>query len=462
MRVSGGKVLAYTAAICSTCSSLVGAITMDLSDAGWLSSDSIKTAASDVAYDMMKYYTGNRTGDVAGNLPDPYYWWEAGAMFGIMVDYWYYTGDTTYNAEVKEALLHQAGDDYDFMPLNQTKTEGNDDQGFWGMAAMTAAEANFDNPDTGTPGWVAMAQAVFNDMASRWDDTSCGGGLRWQIFTFNSGYDYKNSIANGCFFNLGARLARYTGNSSYADWAEKIFAWEESIGLISENYDVYDGSADTDNCSSIDHIQWTYNAGIYLFGAAMMYNYTNGSALWETRTSGLLNATDIFFKDNVMFEVACETTTIGCDTDEQTFKAYLSRWMAATTKVAPFTEPTIMTYINTSAAAAALQCSGGASGRVCGEHWTANSTYDGKYGVGEQMSALSVIQATLVGSAADLVTNNTGGTSVGNAAGGSGSSQKSDGTVETPVTSTDRAGAGVLTALVVAGVLGGVGFMVLG
>ncbi|KAB8292960.1 hypothetical protein EYC80_007324 [Monilinia laxa] len=457
MRLSGGKVLAYAAAISSTCSNLVGAITLDIT-----SDDSIKTAASEVAYDMMKYYTGNNTGDVAGNLPDPYYWWEAGAMFGIMVDYWYYTGDTTYNAEVKEALLHQAGDSYDFMPLNQTKTEGNDDQGFWGMAAMSAAEANFDNPESGTPGWLAMAQAVFNDMASRWDDSTCGGGLRWQIFTFNSGYNYKNSIANGCFFNLGARLARYTGNSTYADWASRIFAWEQSIGLIGDGYEVYDGSSDTDNCSSVDHVQWTYNAGIYLFGAAMMYNYTNGSSLWETRTTGLLNASSVFFKDNVMYEAACEEIAVGCDTDEQTFKAYLSRWMAATTKVAPFTEPTIMNYIKTSAQAAAQQCDGGASGRACGEHWTAGSTYDGKYGVGEQMSALSIIQATLIGSAPDLVTNTTGGTSVGNAAGGSGSTTNKDGPVDTPVTSGDRAGAGLLTAVMVAGVLGGVGFMVMG
>ena len=34
---------------------------------------------------MMKYYTGNHTGDVPGNLPSPYYWWEAGAFFGAMV-----------------------------------------------------------------------------------------------------------------------------------------------------------------------------------------------------------------------------------------------------------------------------------------------------------------------------------------------------------------------------------------
>jgi hypothetical protein len=51
------------------------AITLDLS-----STNSIKKAASTVAFDLMSYYTGNRTGDVPGNLPDPYYWWETGAM----------------------------------------------------------------------------------------------------------------------------------------------------------------------------------------------------------------------------------------------------------------------------------------------------------------------------------------------------------------------------------------------
>ena len=186
--------------------------------------------------------------------------------------YRYYTGDTTYNDETSQALLWQAGTDYDFMPENQTKTEGNDDQGFWGMAVMTAAETNFQDPPSGTPGWVAMAQAVFNLMAGRWDTSTCGGGLRWQIYTWNQGYTYKNSIANGCFFNIGARLARYTGNQTYADWANKIWDWETGVGLIGSNYDVYDGSSDTENCSTVDHLQFTYNQGIYIFGAAMMYN----------------------------------------------------------------------------------------------------------------------------------------------------------------------------------------------
>ena len=51
----------------------------------WQCPASIKTAAATIAYDMMKYYTGNTTGSV-GLLPKPYYWWEAGAMWGGMVD----------------------------------------------------------------------------------------------------------------------------------------------------------------------------------------------------------------------------------------------------------------------------------------------------------------------------------------------------------------------------------------
>jgi mannan endo-1,6-alpha-mannosidase len=333
---------------------------------------------------------------------------------------------------------------------------------------MSAAEEKFPNPPAGTPGWVAMAQAVFNLMAGRWDTTSCGGGLRWQIFTFNTGYTYKNSVANGCFFNIGARLARYTGNSTYADWADKIWDWEESIGLIGANYDVYDGSSDLENCSSIDHLQFTYNQGLYLFGAAMMYNITNGTeqAKWETRVNGLLNASDIFFHNNVMYEVACEqaVTAAGtCDNDQLSFKAYFSRWLAATTKVAPFTSSTIMTWLSASAAAAAAQCDGGSTGAVCGEHWTAGSTYDGTSGVGQQMSALSVIQANLISEAPNLVTNTTGGTSQGNAAAGTTDSNRdSTGTVITPATGADRAGAGILTALVITGVIGGTGFMVMG
>jgi hypothetical protein len=34
--------------------------------------ESIKEAAAKAVYGLVKYYTGNNTGDTPGNLPDPY------------------------------------------------------------------------------------------------------------------------------------------------------------------------------------------------------------------------------------------------------------------------------------------------------------------------------------------------------------------------------------------------------
>ena len=85
-------------------------------------------------------------------------------------------------------MTWQAGTDGAFMPPNQTKDEGNDDQVFWAFAAMTAAELKFPPSGKDYPSWTAMGQAVFNSQAERWDPTTCDGGLRWQINPLNNGY----------------------------------------------------------------------------------------------------------------------------------------------------------------------------------------------------------------------------------------------------------------------------------
>lgn len=176
---------------------------------------------------------------------------------------------------------------------------------------------------------------------------------------------------------------------------------------------------------------------------------------------GLINATNVFFVDGIMSEVACESSN-NCDTDQVAFKAFLSRWMAATAKIAPWSYDSIMALLKTSATAAAEQCDGGTDGVTCGLKWTDNSTWDGNYGVGEQMAALEVVQGMLLDSAPALVTNFTGGTSQGNAAAGSGSaSTVASLMTTTKMTTGGRVGAGVLTAVVLAALLGGVAFMVL-
>lgn len=166
-----------------------------------LLAEEIKDSTTTLAYDLMTLYPGNQTGKEPGILPGPpsenkgdYYWWEGGALMGTMIDYWHFTGHTEYNDEVTQGILYQVGENADFQPLSKRASLGNDDQGFWGMTAMLAAETNFPNPPKDKPQWLALAQAVWTTQNSpeRHDD-KCGGGMRWQIPPLNAGYDYKNS-----------------------------------------------------------------------------------------------------------------------------------------------------------------------------------------------------------------------------------------------------------------------------
>ncbi|TEY47389.1 hypothetical protein BOTCAL_0306g00090 [Botryotinia calthae] len=372
----------------------VSGITLDTSNP-----NSIKNAAGTVAYGLMKYYTGNvtNTPDTIAVLPAPYYWWEAGAMWGTMLDYYHYTGDSTYNDITTEALASQAGPLFDYMIPNHQKDEGNDDQAFWGMSTMSAAENNFPEPsNTGGFTWAELTANLWNTQAARWDTSACGGGLKWQIFSFNNGYTYKNSVSNGAFFQLSARLARYTGNQTYVDWAEKVYDWTSKIGLIDSNFNTLDGADESKACTNPNKITWSYNNALFLYGAAVMYNYTTDST-WQTRTEGFLKASSNFFtSDSIMYEQACEGVGT-CNNDQFSFKAYLSRFMWATTQMAPFTKSTITSYLTKSASAAASICVGDAN--ACGTKWYTGSN-DGVSGPGQQMSAMEVIQGLLVSSAA--------------------------------------------------------------
>lgn len=373
---------------------------------------------------------------------------------GAMIDYWYYTGDDKWNDVVIQALMHQVGEHNAYMPENQTLTEGNDDQGFWGLAVMSAAEQNFPNPPADQPQYLTLAQGVFNTQAARWDTQHCNGGLRWQIFTWNKGYDYKNTISQGCFFALAARLALYTGNSSYADWAERAWDWTRALNFIDERYYVFDGAHITTNCTNRIPYQWTYNSGVFINGASAMYNLT-GSDLWSERLVGLVNGSDVFFvgpERDIMQEVACETVEL-CNDDQKSFKAYLSRWLAATTRWAPFLTDRIMQKLRPSSVAAAQQCTGGDNGRMCGLKWTENGTWDGTTGVGQQMMAMQVVLSNLVGQSRDPVTQRSGGTSKGDPSAGSEEMGRNDpDPVDFPeVTPGSVAAASILTVLFIVG-----------
>lgn len=219
---------------------------------------------------MVDYYNARDSANIPGKLDKT--WWEGGSMFMTMILYWWVTGDSQFNDIIQEGMYFQKGED-DFFPSNYSQYLGNDDQVFWGLAAITAAEFNFPEQD-GQPSWVSLAQGVFNTQYPRWDTSSCHGGMRWQIWPYQNGYLTKNAISNGGLFQLSARLALYTGNQTYAEWAERIWDWSATTPLLKQkSWNIADSTTCDTQCTDHGDFQWTYNYATYMSGAAYMHNY---------------------------------------------------------------------------------------------------------------------------------------------------------------------------------------------
>lgn len=335
-------------------------------------------------------------------------------MFDALIQYWHLTRDAQYNSIVSQSIQFQQGANGDFLPANQSKAEGNDDESTWALAAMSAAGPQFPDPQGGTA-WLTLAENVFNAQAARWDTQSCGGGLRWQLYVFNNGCNYKNTIANGNFFQLAARPARFSGNSTYSDWASKAYNWTTTVGFIDADGNVDEGASTTTNCAPVDQLQFSNSAGTYIAGAAHMYNVSSGGAQWKSALDDLLNRTlDVFFPDGVASEISCEETRT-CSAEFAPYKGLLGHWLADTTQVAPYTSQNIMAKLTSSAEAAAKAC----NGDVCPEVWNGTTSGTVASGLGQQLSALSFVQALLINDVAapeggsNATSTNAGSASVG-------------------------------------------------
>lgn len=147
-----------------------------------------------------------------------------------------------------------------------------------------------------------------------------------------------------------------------------------------------------------------------------------------------------------------------CNNDQQSFKAFTSRWMSQAALMAPFILDNVTDLIRSSSIAAAKQCSG--PNNACGLKWTKNDQYDGVNSPGTNMAGMEVMMANLI-KKVDPPANVTTGISKGDPSAG----KPDDGSGPEPakqydeatrkMTTGDKAGASVLTAAVVSLMLGG-------
>ncbi|KAF9895138.1 hypothetical protein FE257_000040 [Aspergillus nanangensis] len=420
--------------------------------------DSLTTAGMDIANPMMEFYEQNQTEGIPGKLTGT--WYVAGSMMMTWIQFWQVSGKDQYNDVVKNDLMLQAGENYDYFSQNYSQWLGNDDQMFWGLAAITASETGFPEV-SGKPSWTSLARAVFNMQVGRWDHRACNGGLTWQIWPYQAGYTMKNAISNGGLFELSARLARFTQNETYAEWADKIWDWSASTPLLNnKTYYIADSTSNENNCKDAGNHQWTYNYGTYLAGAAFMYDYTNKDEKWLTRVNGLLDATiarffPTKFGGTVMSEVACEPV-MTCDRNQLGFKGYLSMWMAMTAILVPSTADKITPLLKGNSEHLSKQCSG-LTDNLCGVRWYQDS-WDGVQGLEVQMAALGGITGNMM-----VLKNEQMKTIKTNPGADENHIETSDGDRPgelKPIQTGDRAGAWILTVLLILGIPGTVGWLI--
>lgn len=165
-----------------------------------------------------------------------------------------------------------------------------------------------------------------------------------------------------------------------------------------------------------------------------------------------------------MSEVACEKPKT-CDGNSKLFKGFLSSWLTFGSLVAPHMYDDVLPRIQASAEAAADTCTGGDDGEHCGIVWGTHK-WDGTESLENQMSVLSVISSSLVqfpmegGRKKEPLTLETGGTSKSDPNAGTDDNHNINPGLRREITTADRAGAGIVTAVFLCGWIGMVAWMI--
>ncbi|KAK6501326.1 hydrolase 76 protein [Arthrobotrys musiformis] len=359
--------------------------------------DTLKAAAKVVVKSLVDDYTSQKP-FVAGLLPSEYSFFESGVFFNTILNYAAFTGDTTYNSLFEKDFFNQIGDGANFIPKSKSAGIANDDVGYWALAAISAVEFGAKPADSSSPSYLTLADNVFNDFVRRWDDKTCGGGLRQAILSSSTGYDIKDTNSNGVFFELAARLGAQTGNKTYLDWAGKVYDWTTKTGLIgtldtNSVGQVFAGASVQDKCQQIDQSWYSAQQANYIYGAAVMYGTTKSST-WLTRLNAFVQYTAVTYfgpqqyvddgQSQVVTEIGCEFDG-KCTTDQKAGKAILFRSLAVGLNYDDlFTFMKVQ--ISNSARAAAKSCN---SDGDCAFKWS-DLEYDATKGTGagEKMAAI--------------------------------------------------------------------------
>ncbi|KAH8726418.1 glycoside hydrolase, partial [Phaeosphaeriaceae sp. PMI808] len=333
------------------------------------SEDSIKSAAKALASGIIAAYKMSLEKINMLGLLNDFYIPQSAIFWDALLGYSFLTGDEQHDETISQALQYYTREYNDYLPTNQTRLYilTNEVQSSWGLAALSAAEFGFPKPKNAE--WVDYAVNVWNSQANRFDreaaNGTCGGGLVLHVVPDEGRPYYKESLPNGNLFLLSARLARFTGNQTYTQYANKIFEWSKTVRLLASDFQV--SMSVGENCSLPTNYMPSAAHGIYTEGAAIMYNITRAKN-WTDAVIGLVKSSALFHtSDNIIIEPYCEKSA-KCRGRQLSWKGIFALTFARAALAAPTVADSISKLLSTTAQVAADACTRDADPK-CSFRW---------------------------------------------------------------------------------------------
>jgi uncharacterized protein YyaL (SSP411 family) len=147
----------------------------------------------------------------------------------------------------------------------------NDDIGWFSLALVRGYQM------TGNPDFLKQAEYGFNFAFGRgWDATSNGGGI-WEEQPQNGGKD-KQALSNDSLAQTAAMLHQSTGNQTYLNQAQQIYAWVRSTIFNPATGQVYNGVAPS---GVVNQSKNLYNQGTFIDLAQLLYQITHNHQYYD-------------------------------------------------------------------------------------------------------------------------------------------------------------------------------------
>jgi hypothetical protein len=229
-----------------------------------------------------------------GGNPYSYVWPYSQAMVGALTmaglrDGRRYAGDVADRLRALELYWNPQTDppgydSYVRPPLGQGGDKFYDDNEWIGLALVQHHRR------TGDAAALARAKRIFDLVVHGWDNDPshpCPGGVFWTQAPWSQD---RNTVSNGPGAELGLHLYLLTKRAEYLAWAKRMFDWTNAC-MLAPNGLYWDH---IDLAGRIDTTQWSYNQGVMLGSAALLYKAT-GDRRYLDRARAIATAAIAFY-----------------------------------------------------------------------------------------------------------------------------------------------------------------------